>query len=135
MTVAQNLSISRQFYEEYDRGNREGSQNLLAPDCLVHLPGEEKPLDREAFTKASAVFSEAFAESRTSFEDQVGDEEIAVTRWVWEITHVRPFHGIPATGKRISIKGVTINQIVSGRIVEQWVYFDRLSFLQQLGAA
>jgi steroid delta-isomerase-like uncharacterized protein len=134
MTVANNLSISRQFYEEYDRNDRQALARLLAPDCVVHLPGAG-PLSREAFLQVSAGFAEAFAESRTSFEDQVADEEVAVIRWIWEITHVRPFQGIPATGRRISLSGVTVNQFAGGKIVEQWVYFDQLSLLQQLGAA
>jgi predicted ester cyclase len=43
------------------------------------------------------------------------------------------FQGHPPTGKQIEIGGVTIERIKDGKIVERWVYSDRLGVLQQHG--
>jgi steroid delta-isomerase-like uncharacterized protein len=133
MDVSDTKMLSRRFYEEYDRNDRQALARLLAPSCVVHLPSMSGPLDREGFLEVSGLFAAAFSDSQTRFEDQIGEGDTAATRWVWQMTHSGEFLGIPATGKRITLEGVTINKFVGGTIVEQWVLFDQASLLQQLG--
>ena len=134
MQAEENKAISRRFYEAYDRNDRAALSALLAEGCKVHLPGTGAPLGREAFLEVSALFASAFADSQTTFEQLVAEGDTAIVRWVWQITHRGPFHGIAPTGRRISLPGVTINRIQGGRIVEQWASFDQLTLLQQLRA-
>ena len=54
--------------------------------------------------------------------------------WRWQGVHRAPLMGIPATGKRISIHGITIDRIEEGKIVERWASFDQMGLMQQLGA-
>jgi predicted ester cyclase len=42
--------------------------------------------------------------------------------------------GIPATGRRVSVNGITILRFADGRCVERWSQTDFLGMLQQLGA-
>jgi predicted ester cyclase len=42
--------------------------------------------------------------------------------------------GIPATGKKVSMPGITIFRLDNGKIAEGWVLNDNLSLMQQLGA-
>ena len=46
----------------------------------------------------------------------------------------RSSNGIPATGKRVSIAGITILRFGGGKVVERWSQSDFLGLLQQLGA-
>lgn len=39
----------------------------------------------------------------------------------------------PATGKRMTLEVLEILQIDGGKIIGYWVFFDRLSLMQQLG--
>ncbi len=41
--------------------------------------------------------------------------------------------GILPTGKQFTITGINIVRVAGGRIVEEWVVFDQLGMLQQLG--
>src|SRR5262249_14313447 len=107
---------------------------LMSPDCVVHLPGAPAPLVRSTYLQVSAQFAEAFTHSKTTFADQVAEGQIAVTRWLWQFRHTGVFEGISGSNKKISLNGVTINKFAAGRIVEQWVWFDQLTLLQQLGA-
>ena len=49
-------------------------------------------------------------------------------------THQQPFLGIPATGTRIQLAGITIVRIAAGKITQRWAVTDQLGLLQQLGA-
>jgi steroid delta-isomerase-like uncharacterized protein len=126
--------LSRRFYEAYDRDDRQALADMLAPGCAIHMPGVPRPLGRETFLQVSALFADAFTDSVTTFEEQIAEGDTAVTRWVWRVTHRAPFQGIPATGKRVALAGVTIHRIAGGKIVEQWVSFDQLGLLEQIGA-
>jgi hypothetical protein len=42
--------------------------------------------------------------------------------------------GLPATGKRLEVKGITINRIADGKAVESWWVVDRMALMQQLTA-
>jgi predicted ester cyclase len=42
--------------------------------------------------------------------------------------------GAAPTGKELKWGAISIARFVDGRIAEEWVEFDALNFLQQLGA-
>ena len=48
-------------------------------------------------------------------------------------THTGEFAGIPATGNKIILKGVSVARIVDEKISEELDYMDDLGFMQQLG--
>jgi len=43
--------------------------------------------------------------------------------------------GMPATGKRVNIGGISTDRIANGKVVEHWAEIDLLGMMQQLGAA
>jgi steroid delta-isomerase-like uncharacterized protein len=48
-------------------------------------------------------------------------------------THKGDFPGMPATGKRFSIRGVTILELEAGRIRRNADYWDAASVMRQVG--
>ncbi|MBV8138197.1 MAG: ester cyclase [Deltaproteobacteria bacterium] len=48
-------------------------------------------------------------------------------------THLGDMMGVAATGKAITLTGITIYRIAGGKIQEAWDYFDVLGLMQQLG--
>ena len=44
------------------------------------------------------------------------------------------FSGIPSSGKRVSVNGMSVQRIGAGKIVEGWDNWDQLGLLVQLGA-
>ncbi len=59
-----------------------------------------------------------------------------VIRWTWRGTNtgdiVIPMH-IPATGKQVTVTGITISRFAGGKSVEDWHLADYLGLYQQLG--
>jgi predicted ester cyclase len=70
-----------------------------------------------------------------------GDEVVTLKRAVSKAvlfftlsgTHEDEFMGIPATGKQVSINGMTRSYIENGQIIEEWELLDQLTMFQQLG--
>jgi len=53
--------------------------------------------------------------------------------WTWEATHTQEVMGAPPTGKKIRVQAVMVQRVENGKIVEHWVGFDSMRWLEQLG--
>ena len=61
------------------------------------------------------------------------DGSHAASEWIMSGTHAGSLPGIPATGKRFSVKGASISVLKKGKIVRNCDYWNYASFLQQVG--
>ena len=57
-----------------------------------------------------------------------------VVRRTFRGTHKGEFIGVAPTGKEVTFTGVWITRLTGGKFEEQWVVFDALALLQQIGA-
>lgn len=62
-----------------------------------------------------------------------GSDGMHVGIWTAQVEHVGPFLGVPATGKRFPVKGLTAYRVRDGKIMEHWEQFDLLAIMQNLG--
>ena len=53
--------------------------------------------------------------------------------WVWIGTYKGNAPGVPAAGKRFSIRGVSVGELKEGKIKRHSDYYNRMDFFQQLG--
>jgi predicted ester cyclase len=50
------------------------------------------------------------------------------------MTHSGDLGGMPPTGKRLTISGITVERFEDGKVVEAWRSMDTLGLLRQIGA-
>ncbi len=106
---------------------------VIAPDYVQHQPGVPQGLAGVvAFFEASAG---AFADVRSWTEHVVADDAGNVAGWMcMEGTHVGPFMGVEATGRRITLRTADWFRVEGGRLVEHWAFWDPTDYLAQMGA-
>jgi steroid delta-isomerase-like uncharacterized protein len=80
----------------------------------------------------SAVHS-GFPDFKLEIKERIIEGDQVATEWTCTGTHKGVFQGIPPTGRRVTILGVSLNWMEGGKIAVERAYFDRLSMLQQLG--
>ena len=84
-----------------------------------------------------AFFEELFAaipDGSPTPERILADGDYAVVQWrVAGTFSGGPFHGIHATGGRVELRGVDVMHIVDGRLLDNTIYTDGLSFVRQIG--
>lgn len=132
MSTEENKAVVRRFLEVYSRGDLDGAVEVLSPDIVVHgFPG--LPPGRVAYKGIGAMFRAAFPDARNIVEDQVAEGDKVATRETFRGTHQGDFMGIPATGKEVVMRAMTIDRIADGKIVERWIQFDQMGMMQQLG--
>jgi len=88
-----------------------------------------------AYRRQVERFLKGLPDLRFNIDETVSERDKLVVAWTLTGTHRGEFLGIPATNKKISVSGITINQIADGKILESTVLWDVLSLMQQLGIA
>jgi len=131
----ENNAIFKQFMEEiWNKGNLGFADEILTSDFVNYTPGlDVKGI--EAFKEYVLGFRTAFPDLHLSINDQFGEGEKVVTHWTATGTHKGEVMGIAATGNQIMLTGATITRFAGPKMAENVMYWDRLGFLKQLGAA
>jgi len=134
MSTEENKVNERRLVEEgWNQGNTAVFDELLAADYLGH--DTSGPMYCPAgFKQFYATYRTAFPDTHVTIEDQIAEGETVASRWTGTGTHQGPLMGIPPSGKRVRVTGITISRYASGKIVEAWFNYDTLGMLQQIGA-
>jgi steroid delta-isomerase-like uncharacterized protein len=127
-----NAALGRKVFAEiYGQGKVELVDQLYADDFVDDSPGGGK--GRELIKEAVAGFHKAMPDLRIEFEDVFAAGDKVVLRYTARGTQTGPYDEIPPTGKKVTVRGITIFQIVKGKIKTEWTEYDRLGVLRQLG--
>jgi len=129
MSTEQNKTIARHHYQ--NTSNLAAAFELIAPNVVFHFPG--MPPTYEGWKQAHVMFLAAFPDQHLTIEDEIAEGNTVVTRWTFRGTHQGALMGIPPTGKEVAFKGISIDRIAGGKVVEHWNNFDQLGMMQQLG--
>jgi steroid delta-isomerase-like uncharacterized protein len=132
MSVQQNEAALAAAREDWNAGDLDGYLRLYAPEAVVHgYAGVESGI--AGIRQFYEAFWAGFPGSQLVFEDVFSVEDRVACRFVVRATHAGTFQGIPATGTRVEVPGITILRFAGGRCVERWSQADFLGLLGQLG--
>lgn len=130
-------AIVRSVYERlYHQKDLAAVDELLAPDFQVFHPyaGLPCPLNRDGFRMILAGFIAGMPDMRMQIEELVEEGDLVVARVRLEGTHLGPLLGMPATGRSVSLQGMTLYQLRDGKIIRQNTADDVAGMMRQLGA-
>lgn len=128
-------AITRRAVEEIWNGRSLSAvYDFFPPDFSEAVPNFGLPPTREGMKLWVSMVLSAFPDMRFTIEEQVAEGDRVVTRWIARGTHRAEFLGLPATGRKVVLEGVTFARVSGGKVTERRAFWDRLSLIQQLGA-
>jgi len=134
MSTDENKQIARRAFDElWNQGKLEMIDEIYESNQVSYGLGVDLPAGQAGIRQFIAMYRVAYPDTHFTVEDQIAEGDKVATRWTAMGTHQGELMGIPATGKRVTVAGMTINRIVNDKIVESWNNFDALGQLQQLG--
>lgn len=134
MSTEDNKALDRRGFEEvWNQGNLAVIDELSAENVVTHNPPGPPMQGTEAFKQFIQMYRSAFPDTQMTVEDQIAEGDKVVTRWTARGTHQGELMGIPATGKQVTVTGISVSRWANGKTVESWSNFDTLGMLQQLG--
>jgi steroid delta-isomerase-like uncharacterized protein len=119
--------------EVWNRGELAAVDDVVAVDYIGH--GSSTTDGPEGYRAFYALQRSAFPDIRYEVLDQVAEGDRVLTRWVASATHTGTFQGVPPTGRRGVVSGMTLHRIADHKLVECWTNLDELGMLRQLGVA
>jgi steroid delta-isomerase-like uncharacterized protein len=137
--TTQNAELSRQIFEDvWNRKNLSAIDDLIAADYIHHDPNSPPANGIDGYRQFVNHYMSAFPDAHFTIDDaftQSHDNEgqNEVTRWTVVGTHEGELAGIPRTGRRFSVTGISIARVANGKIIESWNNWDALGMMQQLG--
>ena len=134
MSAEENKTTMRRYLDVFEQGNIELLDELLAPDYVNRTPATpDLPTGPEGVKGVVSMFRSAMPDLRVAVEDMIAEGDKVATRYTLEGTHEGELFGVPPTGRRLSIKSMTVERVSDGKIREHWRVTDNLEMMQQLG--
>ena len=131
MSTADNKALVQRFFEEViNQRNVAALDQFVSPNAVNHIVPSGLPQEPNQFL---TLHLNAFPDVKATVEDLLADGDKVVALVSYHGTHQGAFRSISPTGKPITVMGINIFRIVTGKMVEHWGLADRLSALQQLG--
>jgi steroid delta-isomerase-like uncharacterized protein len=127
-------SLVSEFIERvWNRADLAALNEFCAPSYTYQLGGQP-PRDKAAMTEFLQAVHAAFPDWRVQTRTLIAEGDRVAAQWEGQVTHEGLFHGIPPTGRRISVSGINVYAIVDGKVAREWEQMDSLGMLHQLGA-
>ena len=128
----QNKAVARRVFDEiFNQGKYEAAAQIYAPDFVNH--GFSTDIDLKQDQAAARGWREAIPDIKVAVTMMIAEGDLVTVLWKAEGTNTGQGNGLPATGKKVQGRGITIWRIVNGKIREEWSEFDQLRLMQQLG--
>ncbi len=131
----QHKKTARRLFEElWNHRKLSVADEILTPDARNIDPNTpDFGAGPESYRKVVNMYCKGLPDLRLVIEDMVAEGDKVVVRWSCSGTHQGELHGIEPTGRKVTTTGITICQFSNDKIANQWVIWDGLGFMQQLG--
>jgi len=132
-SVAANIKLYTHVWDEIVNNGNLAMFNLsnFTKDVVMHANPDIVGIDSAKAYYANYITG--FSNRKFTIKDTFGQGNKLVKHWNFTGTNSGVFFGMPATGKTISIDGVTLVRMSGGKIAEERDFLDNLDFLQQMG--
>ncbi len=138
ITEAEAKTIAQKYVDSRNTANLALLDEIYAPGVVVH--DSSAPADIIGLDALKAQYSnthKAIPDLKAAIDDMIVQGDKIAWRWTFSGTQSGLFHtpmgDLPPTDKKVAFSGVAIDRLEKGKIVEEWVYFNVLNFLFQLG--
>jgi steroid delta-isomerase-like uncharacterized protein len=133
--LTDNKAIVRRLYEEvWNKRRLEVVDELISPSHALSDPlASDSQVGPKMYKQRVLELTKSFLDLHFTIEDMIAEKGKVVASWTFSATHKGEFMEIPATGKKVSVEGITIHLITNGKILDSYARWDALGLLRQLG--
>jgi steroid delta-isomerase-like uncharacterized protein len=128
---AKNKAVAARVFDEiFNQGQFQVADEIYASDFVNH--GFHRNFDLQEDQAAVHAEKQAFPDLKMTVNLMVAEGDLVTVVWTFRGTNTAAGYGLPATGARIELRGITVWRIVDGKIREEWTSFDDMQAASQL---
>lgn len=131
-----NHEIPVRFFDEiWNKGREEAVDELTTPDAQwFGFPYPESVLNRQEFKDYVREFRTTFSHIHIHVEETVSEGYRIAVRWRGSMKHTGSGLGFPATGRTVTVLGMTIMHLHDGLVEKIFSSVDLNSAVMHLSA-
>ena len=127
-----NKAVARGFFEQVlDQGHLDLYADSHAANFVAHGGTSDYTLAEDM--AAAKEERTALPDMRVKVNEILAERDLVSVFWTASGTNTHEGMGFPATGKHITVNGMTLFRLRDGKIVEEWSVWDTLSAMRQAG--
>lgn len=107
---------------------------LTSDRIALHSPPPGLTPDKQGVLDSARLMHEAFPDQELKLDHVIASKDEAACHFTISGTHTGDFMGLPPTGRRVQIEGVSIVKVRNGKVVEDITEIDAMGLMDQLGA-
>lgn len=131
-TADEKKAVARRVFEDiFNQGKFEVADEVYAKDFVNHGASRDVTLAEDQ--AATRGWRAAAPDLKMTVEKLLVDGDFVTVLWSGEGTNTGAGNGLPATGRHLHARGITIWRISGGKIREEWSSFDEAGIMMQLG--
>jgi predicted ester cyclase len=135
MSSNQLEAMIRAYLDEvFNRHDLSRLDRYMSADLVSTWFGDRTLHGIPAWRDAMAGFFAAFPDATFTLDDIFFAGDKGVWRGTWRATQRGAWEGIAPTGRTATWTVIIIGRFAGGKMVEDWVEYDRYKMLSQLGA-
>ncbi len=126
--------ILRHFEEIFNKGNLAFVDEAYTDDAVIHdavVP--DIPAGPSGVRKYLRTYAGPVPDFHFEVTELIADGDMLAAHWTAGGTHAGSLLSLPATGRHMEARGVSIYRMEEGRIAEAWNYWDVIAMLRSMG--
>jgi steroid delta-isomerase-like uncharacterized protein len=130
-----NKGLVKQFEEILNSADWDRLDDLLAEDFLRHSQAttDMRITSRDEMKQLMHIYQAFAPDQKLTIDFLIAEGDMVAGYGTYSGTNTGSWGDMPATGNSFELKNISIFRIENGRIAEQWVEWDNLAMLTQLG--
>ncbi|MBW8796815.1 MAG: ester cyclase [Streptomyces sp.] len=134
MAQQTNIAAQTAFGEAVVTGDLDALDAIVAAGSTDHDPAPGQTPGPGGYKAMFGELRRAFPDLHLQVEHLIATDDELAFAYVISGTHLGPLMGRPATGRKVSYRGMQISRFDGdGKLVERWGSSDELGMLRQLG--
>ena len=129
----QNKAVFEKLMSALNAKDMAAMESLIADDFVDNdaMPGMAP--GRQGMIDMMRMFVGAFPDLNVVVEHWVAEGDLVVGVMTTKGTQTGEFMGMPASGKKFSVREMHMVRVANGKMAEHWGLSNEMSMLQQLG--
>jgi predicted ester cyclase len=126
-----NKAVAMRVFEEiFNQKKPEVASEIYSPEFVNHGLHRDFSLQEDQAAARSEI--KAFPDIHMTVALAVAQGDFVTVVWIFRGTHTAFGYGLPPTGARIEMRGITVWRIVDGKIRDEWTSFNELTGYMQV---
>lgn len=122
--------LARVFQDTFNKRQAWRVEELVAEHFMDHGPYVGGADFRQRLETVRVIMPDATLQ----VDEVIRQGDFVATTWTIEGTHTGKTLGISPTGKRVVLRGISVERLSEGKVIDHWEFPDLRGFAQQIDA-